>query len=78
MGKLVPAACVGNETSKVVTIGVGGYYVSTAYGKCCKGRQPDMFADGVYIVVSSTMPVAVYRFSMMTLSLCALIGPRSI
>jgi hypothetical protein len=29
VGELVPAACVGSETS----IGVGGCYVSTAYGK---------------------------------------------
>jgi hypothetical protein len=75
VGELVPAACVGNETSKVVTIGAGGCYVSTAYGKSGKGRQPDVFADGVCIMVSSTMPMALYHFLIMTLSHCALIRP---
>jgi hypothetical protein len=67
VGELVPAACVGNETPKVVTIGAGGCYVSTAYGKSGKGRQPDVFADGVCIMVSSTMPMALYHFLIMTL-----------
>jgi hypothetical protein len=35
--------------------------MSTAYGKSCKGRQPDVFAGGVCIMVSSTMPMALYH-----------------
>lgn len=33
MGELVPAACVGNETSKVDTIGAGGCYVYCIWKK---------------------------------------------
>jgi hypothetical protein len=33
VGELVPAACVGNETSKVDTIGAGGCYVYCIWKK---------------------------------------------
>ena len=75
MGEHVPAACVGQRD-------FGSRYnwrwwmlCLLHMGKSCKGRQPDVFADGVCIMVSSTMPMALYHFLIMTLSLCALIRP---
>jgi hypothetical protein len=63
VGEFVPVACVGNETSKVVTIGVGGYDGSVDMEKVAKVVNRTCLRMAFYLMVSSTMPIALHHIS---------------